>query len=138
MAEQPWYHEGLRFECLGCGRCCTGEPGYVYVNQQEVHALAAYCGCSVPEFEGIFLRTVGRRKSLIELPNGDCVFFDRATRRCRVYAIRPRQCRTWPFWQSNLASRAAWEKMCRGCPGAGRGPLFPADQIKALAAVIHI
>ena len=40
-AQQPWYAGGLRFTCTGCGDCCTGAPGYVWVNQQEIDALMA-------------------------------------------------------------------------------------------------
>ena len=36
----PWYADGLRFECTGCGDCCTGSPGYVWVTQKEIDALA--------------------------------------------------------------------------------------------------
>ncbi|MCH7752933.1 MAG: YkgJ family cysteine cluster protein, partial [Planctomycetes bacterium] len=39
---QPWYQDGLRFKCTGCGNCCTGSPGYVWVNQAEINALAAH------------------------------------------------------------------------------------------------
>ena len=42
MAEElPWYHEGLSFTCSQCGDCCTGAPGYVWVNNEEIAALAA-------------------------------------------------------------------------------------------------
>ena len=39
MAE-PWFKDGLRFKCTQCGDCCTGAPGYVWVNQEEIEALA--------------------------------------------------------------------------------------------------
>jgi hypothetical protein len=41
MDEHPWYKDGLRFTCTGCGDCCTGAPGYVWVNKEEIEALAA-------------------------------------------------------------------------------------------------
>ena len=41
---QPWYREGLKFACTGCGECCTGAPGYVWVNKSEMAALAAAIG----------------------------------------------------------------------------------------------
>lgn len=123
MSDSPWYRDGLRFECLGCGRCCTGEPGYVWVNQQEILVLAQAVGLTADEFQRQFVRSVGKRKSLIEKPNGDCIFFDSLTRRCTVYDSRPNQCRTWPFWDSNLRTPKAWEEVCRACPGSGRGPL---------------
>ena len=41
----PWYQQGLKFHCLGCGDCCTGEPGYVWVTKAEIAALAARSLC---------------------------------------------------------------------------------------------
>ena len=73
---EPWFQDGLKFTCTGCGDCCTGEPGYVWVNKAEIAALAAAVDLTVEEFERRYVRTVGIRKSLIELANGDCVFFD--------------------------------------------------------------
>jgi len=138
MNNTPWYGDGLRFECTGCGCCCTGAPGYVYVIRAEIEALAVAVGWEVAEFEKAFVRRVGRRKSLVELPNGDCVFYDNVTRRCRVYEVRPRQCRTWPFWGSNLRSPEAWEATCRGCPGSGRGTKVPLEEIERRQSVIRM
>jgi len=137
-AEEPWYRAGLRFRCKGCGNCCTGAPGYVWVNKEEIAAMARALGMSVSRFEARFVRQVGVRKSLLELPNGDCVFYDRPSRRCRVYEVRPRQCRTWPFWWSNLRSPEAWQEMAEQCPGANDGPLVPLEVIEAQAAVLRL
>ena len=41
MSKKPWYADGLQFECTQCGDCCTGAPGYVWVNKSEIEALAA-------------------------------------------------------------------------------------------------
>lgn len=136
--EQPWFHEGLRFECTGCGDCCTGAPGYVWVNQEEIAALADQFGVGVEEFERKYVRRVGIRKSLIEFANGDCVFFDGATRRCTVYEARPRQCRTWPFWQSNVRTREDWEQTCQVCPGSGRGPLVTVEEVLRQVRIVRV
>ncbi len=136
--KKRWYDAGLRFECTGCGACCTGEPGFVYVNDAEIAALAERCGMPVAEFEANFVRPIGHGKSLVERPNGDCVFFDPVTKGCRVYDLRPRQCRTWPFWNSNLVDESAWEDTCRGCPGCGRGPLHDAAEIDRLRNIIDV
>lgn len=135
---KPWYREGLRFECTGCGDCCTGAPGYVWVNEDEIEALAQVTGMDVATFEDTFVRRVGQRKSLIEYPGGDCVFFDPTERKCNVYEHRPRQCRTWPFWPSNVATPSAWRQTCRNCPGAGQGKLVPLDEIQRQIKVIRI
>ena len=117
--KQPWYKDGLKFQCTGCGDCCTGAPGYVWVNREEIGNLAARVGLAPDEFESRYVRDVGRRKSLVEYKNGDCVFFDGETRKCRVYDARPRQCRTWPFWDSNIRTPEAWADTCEVCPGSG-------------------
>lgn len=134
----PWYRDGLQFTCTGCGDCCTGAPGYVWVNKAEVQALADEKGLSVEEFERRYVRPVGVRKSLKEYANGDCVFFDNKTRKCGVYAARPRQCRTWPFWDSTVRTSEAWSETCQECPGAGNGKLYQLEQIDEQRSVIRV
>ena len=41
-ADRVWYDAGLKFQCTRCGACCTGAPGYVWVNGEEIARLAAY------------------------------------------------------------------------------------------------
>jgi uncharacterized protein len=138
MAKVPWYNDGLKFECSQCGDCCTGAPGYVWVTSDEIAALAAQLTMPVEEFERKFVRKVGIRKSLIEYANGDCVFFDGNTRKCTVYEARPKQCRTWPFWDSNIRTPAAWRHTCEVCPGSGRGKLHTVEEILAQSAVVRV
>src|SRR5262245_772930 len=131
MSEQPWYHAGLRFECTQCGDCCTGAPGYVWVNNEEIAAIAAVVMPEDPEkFEDLYVRRVGVRKSLKEYPDGACVFLDPVKRNCTVYTARPRQCKTWPWWDSNLKSPATWKQTCEVCPGSGEGKLHQLGHIE--------
>lgn len=137
--DQPWYRDGLRFTCTECGDCCTGAPGYVWVNQEEIAALAKLLGLpDAGEFERLYVRNIGMRKSLREYPNGDCVFFDSQARCCTVYEARPRQCRTWPFWNSNIRTPKHWEETCKICPGSGNGRLFSLKEIESARSVIRI
>ena len=139
VRKTPWYREGLRFHCSQCGNCCTGAPGYVWVNKEEIAHLARAAGHDdVDEFERFYVRRIGIRKSLKEFPNGDCVFFDNETRKCTVYEARPRQCRTWPFWHSNVKTEKAWKETCEICPGSGTGRLYQLDQIEAQRKVIRV
>jgi Fe-S-cluster containining protein len=136
--EQPWYKDGLGFQCTQCGDCCTGAAGYVWVNKEEIATLAQLVGVPVDEFEAKYVRSVGVRKSLVEFDNGDCVFFDGKARKCTVYSARPRQCRTWPFWNSNLRTEETWRETCNVCPGSGKGPLVPLERIQEQMAVIRL
>ena len=130
MANAPWYREGLAFECTGCGDCCSGSPGFVWVDDLEIAALADEMEMSIDAFERKFVRQVGIQRSLVEYPDGDCIFLDPHTRKCTVYRARPTQCRTWPFWNSNLRSREDWQETCQICPGSGSGRLYSFQEIE--------
>lgn len=130
MAKDPWYREGLAFECTGCGDCCSGAPGFVWVDESEIAALAIEMEMSVDAFEHKFVRQVGIEKSLVEYPDGDCIFLHPDTRKCTVYAARPTQCRTWPFWSSNLRRKSDWKQTCEICPGSGKGKLYALSEIE--------
>lgn len=133
-----WYENGLQFECTRCGKCCRGEPGYVWVTPEEIERLAKRLGYTPFQFEERFVRTVrGRKKSLIELDNGDCILCD-AEKGCRVYEERPIQCKTWPFWSRNIDTENSWRKVARFCHGCNRGRLFTFEEIEEARAAIEI
>jgi len=138
VPDLPWYHAGLRFTCSQCGDCCTGAPGHVWVNNEEIAAIAAVVGMDLEQFEAQYVRRVGARKSLKEFASGDCVFFNTETRGCSVYSARPRQCRTWPFWDSNLKTPEDWKHTCSVCPGSGQGKLHDLDAIEAQRKVVKV
>jgi Fe-S-cluster containining protein len=110
----------------------------VWVNQAEIEALATETGLSVAEFERRYVRNVGVRKTLKERKNYDCVFLDAETRKCTVYKVRPRQCRTWPFWDSNLRTPETWAATCAVCPGSGEGKLYQLGEIEEQRGVIRV
>jgi len=128
-----WYHpDGVRFSCReGCAFCCRGEPGVVNVDKDERARIATHLGLEEDEFRRRYCRRVGLgARSLIEHPNGDCVFITPEDL-CAIYAVRPRQCRTYPFWRNILASRETWEREGRECPGIGQGRLHTPEDIAA-------
>ena len=129
MVEQFWYQDGLSFECTGCGRCCTGAPGHVWVSEPEVERLAKRLQVSVEEFGRQYLRLARGRLSLVEKLNGDCVFWEKSAG-CTVYEDRPDQCSSWPFWHGNLTSREDWDEVSEDCPGCNRGAHWNLVQIQ--------
>jgi Fe-S-cluster containining protein len=131
--ETPWYVAGLAFECLGCGKCCAGpEEGYVWVAEEEIAAIATSLGLTVAAFRARYVRQVGRRLSLVEKkPRKDCIFLE--GNQCRIYAVRPMQCRTWPFWKSNIASPEDWSWAAQRCAGINRGTLYKPEEIRRRA-----
>jgi Fe-S-cluster containining protein len=109
----------------------------VYVNEEEIEAIATFLGNSSVEVIGLYTKPTHRERSLREKVNGDCVFFEKGVG-CTIYSIRPRQCRSWPFWESNVRTSADWERTKSVCPGSGQGALISAEEITTRLRVIRI
>jgi|SRR5580700_10202258 Fe-S-cluster containining protein len=143
--QAPWFADGLRFTCSQCGNCCTGGPGFVWISRVEIAKLAEFLHLSRLQVIRRYCRKVGRRFSLKEMRNSrtggfDCVFIRElpgvdgahARRICSIYEARPLQCRTWPFWEGNLATRKAWHHASRTCLGMNSGRFFSRNEIEKL------
>lgn len=128
-----WWAEGLRFSCLGCGRCCRGEPGAIYFTSEEEQRILAHLNMDHETFCRSYVTKWWGRPSLLEKRNGECVFYCRETARCSIYPVRPEQCRTFPFWPEILASRESWNACAQHCPGMNEGPLYRPEDAERLA-----
>jgi len=133
---KKWYQGGLCFDCQGCGRCCSGPvEGYVWANNREIQAMAASVKLTPGTFISKYMRRIGIRYSLIEKqPSKDCIFLHKTNsgKTCEIYSTRPNQCRTWPFWKSNLKSEFTWQDAAKTCPGIDRGQWYSSIQIEAI------
>lgn len=129
--EKPWYSEGLKFKCTGCGKCCTGAPGYIWVSREEIEIIAAHLKMPVEKFSMRYLKKVGKRYSLVEFSKTyDCVFLK--DNKCSIYQVRPTQCRTFPWWVENLNSPEAWREAAKHCEGISHeAPVVPIDTIES-------
>lgn len=156
LPEHPWYAGGLKFTCTQCGNCCTGGPGFVWISEVEIERLAEFLKLTPRQVLTKYCRKVGSRWSLKERRTSDglydCIFLTEQPapaskprelkkgeavplrrRGCAIYPVRPLQCRTWPFWDTNLSSRQMWNHSAKRCPGMGRGSRsFTPAQIESL------
>jgi Fe-S-cluster containining protein len=67
---------------------------------------------------------------LIDKPGSrDCIFL--TNNACGVYEARPTQCRTYPWWLSNIRDRQSWDEAGKVCEGVNHpsAPLVPASEI---------
>lgn len=128
--KKPWYGEGLRFECTGCGQCCTGGPGYVWVSDDDIKTISAHLNISEKEFQKRYLRRIGDRYSLLEdAKSYDCVFLE--NNRCKIYQHRPAQCSTYPWWPYQIESKEAWDNAAQWCEGINsNAPLVTHEEIE--------
>jgi Fe-S-cluster containining protein len=68
---------------------------------------------------------------VVDAPKGGpCPFHD-ADKGCTVYAARPVQCRTWPFWPEVVRRRRSWERAATECEGMNQGPRHGVLEIEA-------
>ena len=130
MAREPWWSEGVRFECQGTGRCCVSREGYgyVYLTLADRQRLARHFKVPTREFTRRYCAKTGGHFHLKDVA-GPCRYLEGT--RCGVYEARPTQCRTWPFWPENMRPKA-WTGVATFCPGIGKGRLYPAAEIRGL------
>lgn len=111
-----WYRDGLPFHCTGCGACCTGSPGYVWVTREEIEEIAQFLGVSPEEFIKNQTRSIDGHLSLLEKDHPyDCYFLK--DKKCQIYPVRPKQCKSFPWWPENIASQENWNETAKRCEG---------------------
>jgi len=136
MAKTPFYASGLRFSCKRCSACCRYESGHVFLSEKDLINLSDWLKMDYIDFTKTFCRWVTREQdreflSLREKSNFDCIFWDFG---CKVYNARPVQCRTFPFWQSVIATSGSWETAATGCPGINTGEIHDEKAVESYIA----
>jgi hypothetical protein len=128
-----WYEGGLCFSCTACGNCCktNGEYSHVYITPPEIETLALFLGMDEEAFRTQHIRELDGWSTLV-MDGPSCTFLDEKGL-CSVYDARPRQCRTWPFWEENLKPGVWQGPMKEICPGLDTGPHHSADTIDKIA-----
>lgn len=132
LCNEHWWSKGLCFSCLGCGRCCRGEPGCVWITEDEIKKIAEFLSLKEGEFLSRYTYRIDERVSFREKRNGECVFYDSESNRCTIYKVRPLQCRLFPFWPSLMVCEENWEREKLRCPGIGEGEYHSAQKIEKL------
>jgi Fe-S-cluster containining protein len=111
----------MRFECQhGCTKCCD-RSGFVHLTGEDAERIASYLGLAQEAFEAQY--AVRRRTTIrIDVPEqGQCPFLGDGG--CSIHAVKPLQCRTFPFWPDIIESRRSWHETGKLCPGIGKGEL---------------
>jgi uncharacterized protein len=127
---ERWFEAGLRFKCTGCGKCCTGSSGSVFLSPTDLERLATFFHLSAGAFARRYTRVIKRRRALIDRPTShDCVFL--ADKTCTVYEARPTQCRTYPWWLGNIRDQQSWQEAAKFCEGIDHpgAPVIPLSEI---------
>ncbi|MCL2440336.1 MAG: YkgJ family cysteine cluster protein [Treponema sp.] len=131
MEKTPFYANGLNFSCKRCSACCRHDSGFVFISEKDMENLESALKMDKKSVIDMYCRWVtdwqgDKALSLKEKHNKDCILWDNG---CTVYDNRPRQCITFPFWESVLMSQESWEIAATGCPGINNGQLHTKDMI---------
>jgi uncharacterized protein len=115
------FRDSVRFHCRGCGACCKvhGIYAYVFLTAADRRRLARHLGMGVRRFIRTFCIRIDGNYYIADSKR-QCRFLEGKT--CAVYAARPHQCRSWPFWPEHLDAGAWRERVQSICPGAGPSP----------------
>jgi len=104
--------------CEECdGHCCRGESGYIWVTPEEIKNIAEFLNIEEKIFINDYLNKIKYKMSIKEVMIGgeyECVFFDNKTKKCQIYEVRPKQCRTFPFWDYFKDRVSEVKKECIG------------------------
>ncbi|HMF32916.1 MAG TPA: YkgJ family cysteine cluster protein [Candidatus Lokiarchaeia archaeon] len=133
---------GVRFNCNGCGRCCSGESdGHVFVYGEEIKPITDYLHLTESEFvnrycevyddiyEGDLIQTLVIK---LNSDSGNCIFLQ-DDMKCRIYPNRPFQCLSFPFWRMNMENRDVWARVKENCSGFAthfRGHFYTLNEIE--------
>jgi uncharacterized protein len=123
--------EALRFECQpGCTECCR-QKGFVYLTEADLPRIAEFLGLSAAEFSRKYVYRTKNRMRLRVPRESNCSFLREDG--CSIHAVKPTQCRVFPFWPEMVESRREWRKTARYCPGIGKGPLIQIEHAREQA-----
>jgi uncharacterized protein len=123
--------QALRFQCQpGCTACCT-QRGFVWLTEEDLARAAEFLGMTPRAFERRYVYRTSRRLRLRVPRDANCHFLRDGG--CSIHAVKPTQCRIFPFWPELVESRREWRKAAKFCPGLDQGPLVQIQTAKELA-----
>lgn len=111
--------ETFEFSCNRCNRCCRCS-GTVYFSREDLENITTFLRLGRSE------KTFLKKRLFRDFQNGyyaynsskACYFLDE-DQGCRIYPVRPLQCRTYPFWPSNFETGADYRALKKECEGVG-------------------
>lgn len=121
----------MRFECQpGCTACCT-QKGFVYLTEEDLVRIARYLGMTPEDFEKRFVYRTAKHRRLRTPRAVRCHFLREGG--CSIHAVKPTQCRIFPYWPELVDSEKQWYKTAAWCPGIGKGELIQIEYARDLA-----
>lgn len=110
----------IKFKCIRCSTCCRFYPGAVFLTEDDFYNITNFLSIDKKEFLNNFCRGIYRDLTevvaLKEKDNYDCIFWENG---CKIYSVRPIQCKTYPFWSYVVDSDENFTFEKTRCKGIG-------------------
>jgi hypothetical protein len=101
------------------------------LTEEDLARAAEFLGMTPRAFERRYVYRTSRRLRLRVPRDANCHFLRDGG--CSIHAVKPTQCRIFPFWPELVESRREWRKAAKFCPGLDQGPLVQIQTAKELA-----
>lgn len=102
--------------------------GEVYLSEEDLARIAKFLQLGPAEFEEKFVHRTSTLLRLRKPPQGQCMFH--SGKRCSIHAVKPTQCRVFPYWPEIIESQETWDATAQTCPGMNAGPLIQIEMAR--------
>lgn len=103
----------MNFNCKKCGKCCTGK-GFIYVDLNDIINICKFLEMNPDYFITAYLHKDNDNRYYLGGEDKSCPFYEKG---CKIYDVRPYQCRAYPFWYYIVRSKEEWNKESKLCKG---------------------
>jgi hypothetical protein len=97
----------MKNKCKDCGICCLDTE--MIVSIQDIDHIMNFFSNNIKKED--FVCEINGNLQLNNI-NGHCVFFDLATKRCKIYNNRPQGCRFYPLIYDKYIKNCIYDKEC--------------------------
>jgi hypothetical protein len=125
----------MRFQCQsGCIRCCE-QKGFVYLTGDDIARIAAHLAMTRAEFKRHYLCGTAPLLRFRKPRLRQCPFL--LTNGCSIHAVKPLQCKAFPYWPELMAKASERRETAKFCPGMNRGPLVDLKVASEVASQVQ-
>jgi len=99
------------------------------MSKKEAERIRLHLGITENWFRRRYITHLTRNTLTARMKNGRCTFLNN-NGQCKIYRLRPVQCRTYPYWPEIVDNLKSWNQEAKHCEGINNGTIVPISEIK--------